>query len=118
MQTTIKIEESLCTLIQSVYYEIQMKQENIQKIIMDYDLYGKSIKDSKALQEYEQQLVELKIKYDALLDGIKNTILAPLIGHAYNFSLDFRTNTINLSINCPCGEKIYQEQMQNNTLQG
>ena len=111
MEAKIKLEQDLVTYIQTLWYEIQMKEEIVQKIISDCSAQGKSINDMSALKEYEKQIVELKAEYDIVFDELQNTVLKPLDGHSYNFNINFRECTLNLTINCECGEKIYKEQM-------
>ena len=112
MQVKIKLEQDLVTYIEMLFYEIQMNEEVMQKIITDAALQKtKGITSSEAFKEYQQETMTAKIKYEKAIQNVKDTILAPLNGHQYDFSIDFRQNMMTLNINCECGEKIYKERM-------
>lgn len=106
----IKITEELRNYIQTLWYEIDMKKQIIEDILTNESL-GQKVSNS-LFKDYEKELLEKRIEFDFLMDEVKTNILGPLNGHEVKFNVNFKDCTLDTTIMCECGEKIYNDNLE------
>lgn len=108
-QIKLKITSELSSYLQSLYYEVQMREEVVQKLIMDASLQGRQLADMPVLKEYEQETIERTIKLDTALKEVKNNILPMFDGKDVVFNVNFIENCLDITLRDKESEKIYED---------
>ena len=106
----IKITEELRNYIQTLWYEIDKKKQIIEDILTNESL-GQKVSNS-LFKDYEKELLEKRIEFDFLMEEVKTNILGPLNGHEVKFNVNFKDCTLDTTIMCECGEKIYNNNLE------
>ena len=101
-KTTITPE--LTTYIQRLFYDVEMRKNIIKDLIRDE---GESIKDNDNYKFYSEELATINFEYQEANAQLERAILPEdFIGqHVYEWSLNFSTNVVTLTVKDPDGIK-------------
>lgn len=105
----IKISEDMISYIQRLMYQADASRSLLVTLINAHQNDAKFL-DSAVYKKYDAQYQHDFTAYEELKKELeKKYVPNELTGHQYSWSVNFYDEELELTIQCECGAKIYEE---------
>ncbi len=98
---TVKCPEELLNQLERLNYELSMEGTVIDRYL-DRHFSDTAALEAPIFKKYMKSVAEKTVEYELLKEEISQHVLSDLVGHEYNWQLNFLTGEIEVDILCDC----------------
>ena len=97
----VECPEDICRELARISYELTMENTVIDRFL-DRHLSDPEALESPTFMKFASSVTEKTAEYEMLKAHVTNDILSGLNGHDADWSLDFNTGKISITVRCDC----------------
>lgn len=98
---TVECPQDLLDQLERLNYELSMEGMVIDRFL-DRHANEPEALDSPIFQKYMQSSAEKTVEYELLKEQVSQEVLKDLVGHEYNWQLNFLTGQVEVTVLCDC----------------